>query len=73
MQEREKGGRYLGVFDLLTRLEQGAVNKRVMESLALGGAFDSFDTAHRAQYFAPSEKYDSYIEHLVKFAEKAVG
>jgi DNA polymerase-3 subunit alpha len=68
LEEREANGRYAGVFDLLTRLEHGAVNKRVIESLSLGGAFDAFDTAHRAQYFAPSDKYDSYIEHLVKFA-----
>ncbi|RMF00442.1 MAG: DNA polymerase III subunit alpha, partial [Bacteroidetes bacterium] len=68
LQEREKNGRYTGVFDLLTRLEPGAVNKRVIESLALGGAFDAFGTAHRAQYFAPSDKYDSYIEHIIKYA-----
>ncbi|MEM1215130.1 MAG: LAGLIDADG family homing endonuclease [Bacteroidota bacterium] len=68
LSERAAGGRYAGVFDLLTRLDQGSINKRVLESLALGGAFDCFDDIHRAQYFAPSEKYDSFIEHLVKFS-----
>lgn len=68
LNERDQKGRYQSVFDLLTRLEQGAINKRVLESLALGGGFDQFETIHRAQFFAPSDKYDSYIEHLVKFA-----
>lgn len=67
LDERDENGRYVSVFDLLTRLDQGAINKRVLESLSLGGAFDCFDEIHRAQYFAPSDKYDTYIEHLVKY------
>jgi DNA polymerase-3 subunit alpha len=67
LEERDQNGRYVSVFDLLTRLDQGAINKRVLESLSLGGAFDCFDDIHRAQYFAPSDKYDTYIEHLVKY------
>ncbi|PSR14977.1 MAG: DNA polymerase III subunit alpha [Bacteroidetes bacterium] len=67
LEEREKG-HYTSVFDLLTRLDQGSINKRVLESLALGGGFDCFGDLHRAQFFAPSEKYDSYIEHLVRYA-----
>ncbi|MCB0637786.1 MAG: DNA polymerase III subunit alpha, partial [Lewinella sp.] len=68
LDERGVAGKYESVFDLLTRLEQGAINKKVLESLALGGAFDCFDELHRAQFFAPSDKYDSFIEHLVRFA-----
>ena len=67
LAEREEAGRFSSVFDLLTRLDQGAINKRVLESLALGGAFDCFEEIHRAQYFAPSDKYDTFIEHLVKY------
>lgn len=67
LAEREKG-HFKSVFDLLTRLEQGAINKRVLESLALGGGFDCFDDNHRAQFFAPSDKYATFIEHLVKYS-----
>ena len=67
LEERDESGRFSSVFNLLTRLDQGAINKRVLESLALGGAFDCFEEIHRAQFFAPSDKYDTYIEHLVKY------
>ncbi|MEM9836355.1 MAG: DNA polymerase III subunit alpha [Bacteroidota bacterium] len=56
------------LFDMLLRVEQGSMNKRVLEALCMAGAFDSFAGVHRAQYFAPSEKYDSFLEHVVKYA-----
>jgi DNA polymerase-3 subunit alpha len=65
---REAGGEYESVFNLLQRANPGSINKRVLESLALGGSFDCFEAIHRAQYFAPSDKFDSYLEHLVKYA-----
>jgi DNA polymerase III subunit alpha len=45
------------------------VNKRVMESMVFGGAFDCFESAemHRATFFAPTEKHDSFIENLLKY------
>ena len=39
-----------------------------MESLVYAGAFDSYEDLHRAQYFAVSDKYETYIEHLTKWA-----
>ncbi len=68
LEARAAGGTYESVFHMLQRTEPGTINKRVLESLAYGGAFDGFGKLHRAQYFAPSEKYDSFLEHLVKFA-----
>jgi DNA polymerase III subunit alpha len=40
----------------------------VMESLVYAGAFDSYEEMHRAQFFAPSDKHETYIEHLTKWA-----
>jgi DNA polymerase III subunit alpha len=67
LKERQAGGPFSSIFDLMQRLSLQSVNKRVMESLALGGAFDCFTDLHRAQFFAPSEKYDTFIEHLLKY------
>ncbi|MBX2929362.1 MAG: DNA polymerase III subunit alpha [Saprospiraceae bacterium] len=67
LQERRKNGPFKSIFDIMQRLPLQAINKRVMESLAYGGAFDCFPELHRAQYFAPSDKYDSFIEHLTKY------
>jgi DNA polymerase III subunit alpha len=67
LEERRKNGPFRSIFDLMQRLPAQAINKRVMESLAYGGAFDCYPQLHRAQYFAPSDKYDSFIEHLTKY------
>lgn len=67
LAEREKNGPFQSIFDFVKRLNTKAANKKVMESLVLGGAFDGFENIHRAQFFAPSGKYDSFIEHILKF------
>jgi DNA polymerase-3 subunit alpha len=67
LEEREQNGHYLGFFDMMRRVNLRAVNKKVLESLAHGGGLDCFEELHRAQYFAPSEKYDSLIEHGLKY------
>ena len=67
LKNRTEKGHYQSVFDMMRRLSLRAVNKKVMESLALGGAFDRFEEIHRAQYFAPSEKYDTFLEHLLRY------
>jgi len=65
--EREANGPYSNIFDLTKRLVQGTLNKKSLESLALGGGFDSLGNQHRAQWFAPSGKYDTFIEHALKY------
>lgn len=64
---RTEQGDFVSVFDMMRRLSLRAVNKKVMESLALGGAFDRFENIHRAQYFTPSDKYDTFLEHLLRY------
>ncbi|MCB0520659.1 MAG: DNA polymerase III subunit alpha [Lewinellaceae bacterium] len=70
LAERDKGGKYADVFDLLKRLDAKSTNKKVLESLVLGGALDCYDDMHRAQYFTPSGKYDSFIEELINYGNK---
>lgn len=72
LSEREKG-HFNDIFDLVKRLNSKAANKKVMESLAYGGAFDCFEGIHRRQYFTPSGKYDSFIEHIIRFGHEYQG
>jgi DNA polymerase-3 subunit alpha len=125
IQERRENGPFATVFDLMRRLNLRTVNKRVLESLVFGGAFDGFSAVaagpplkgrventavssppnpsggsqspsgvsppspsggsqpspsggsqpspsglgklHRATFFAKTEKFDSFIEHLLKY------
>ena len=75
IEERQQNGPFRNIFDLMRRMNLRTMNKKVMESLAFAGAFDSFDTPaqagkpglHRATFFQPTDKYESFIEHLLKY------
>ncbi len=73
IQERQANGPFESIFDFMRRINLRTINKRVMESLAFAGAFDGLAASHpgggmhRATFFAPTDKYDSFIEHLLKY------
>lgn len=64
--ERNAKGPFRNIFDFMRRVSLRTVNKRVMENLVCAGAFDSF-IPNRAVFFQPSDKYDTFIEHLIKY------
>lgn len=68
LKEREKAGHYQSIFDFTKRLA-GTANKKILESLVYAGGFDSFPNVHRAQYFAPSDKYPTFLEHVTKYGQ----
>ena len=51
VKQRQVGGAYRDLFDFCNRVDKRIVNRRAMESLIRGGAFDSLHN-HRAQLFA---------------------
>jgi DNA polymerase-3 subunit alpha len=63
--ERKKG-HFKDIYDLIKRVNLRAVNKKLLDSLAMGGALDSFGL-NRAQYFTPSGGFETFIEHVIKF------
>lgn len=65
---RNENGSYKNIFDLMRRVNLRTVNKKSLESLVMGGAFDSFNGMHRAQYFGvyPNENI-SVIERAIKY------
>lgn len=60
--QRKKGGPYKDIFDFCQRMDGEQVNKRVVESLILSGAFDCTG-AHRAQLMAV---YESALDGAAK-------
>lgn len=68
IDERNKGGHFKDIFDLIKRVNQRTVNKKSLESLAYAGAFDCFKDIHRAQYFyvAQGEPLTG-IEKIIRF------
>jgi DNA polymerase-3 subunit alpha len=70
IEERLKNGPYKTVFDVVKRINQRAVNKKTMESLAYAGGFDCFTEHHRAQYFyTPPDETANGLERIIKFGQ----
>lgn len=67
LEEREANGQFENIFDFMRRVNLRAVNKKVMESLGYGGGFDCFEEITREQFFNPSDKYDTFVEHLLRY------
>ena len=68
--ERKENGHFTSIFDLVKRIDLRAANKKTFESLALGGAFDSFTGTHRAQYFALQDDNTVFLEKIIKYGSK---
>ena len=70
LEERGENGPFEDIFDMLKRLNSRFFNKKCFEALVHGGALDNLDAIHRAQYFSPVGRYDSYIEQLLRWASQ---
>ncbi len=70
LKERDQNGEYKSIFDLVERVNLQSTNKKNLEGLAMAGAFDSFQTMNRAQFFADSGDGTTFIEALIKYGNK---
>ena len=52
LEDREENGPFENIFDLSARVKNKGLNRKTVEALVEGGAFDSFETMHRAMFFA---------------------
>lgn len=67
IEEKSKHGPFKDIFDFVKRVNLRAVNKKSMESLIYGGAFDCFTDIHRAQYFYQAPGDMPSLEKILKF------
>ncbi len=67
LEARAQGGHFKSAADFVTRVDLRVCNKRVLESLALAGGFDSFKPLHRAQFFSNTGTGRTYLEDLIKY------
>lgn len=70
LEERKEKGSYKSIFDFTKRINLRAVNRRFIESMAMAGAFDSFEHTHRAQYFYREDTEDTiFLDKIIKHAQ----
>jgi DNA polymerase-3 subunit alpha len=70
LKERDQNGEFKSIFDLVERVNLQSTNKKNLEALAMAGAFDSFQSMNRAQFFADTGDGSTFIEALIKYGNK---
>ena len=68
--ERNKNGNYKDIFDFVQRLNQGACNRKALESMALAGAFDDFKEIKREDFFEVNPRGEVFSDTLMKFGAR---
>ena len=66
---RKEHGPFTSIFDFVTKVDQRLVNKKVLESLILAGAFDSI-SSNRAQLFESVDTAINYGQQVDKASNK---
>jgi len=69
IEERNANGPYKNIYDFFERINLSECNKRVLESLALSGAFDSIGVS-REPFVTPNEKGETFIEIMMRYSSK---
>ncbi len=69
IREREENGDFVSIFDFVKRVELRSVNRKSIETLVLGGAFDSMGVK-REQFFTVDIKGRTFLETVVKYGAR---
>ncbi|NNL61920.1 MAG: DNA polymerase III subunit alpha, partial [Flavobacteriaceae bacterium] len=67
---RKENGAYRSIFDMAKRIDLRAANKKAFENLANAGGFDCFADTHRAQYFQDDGDGITFLEKVIRYANK---
>ncbi|MCQ2272355.1 MAG: DNA polymerase III subunit alpha [Bacteroidales bacterium] len=67
--ERTANGPFKNFYDFMSRVDLRSCSRRLLESLAQGGAFDSFDGLNRAQLLTPDSNNRNYIEKMIAYVD----
>jgi DNA polymerase-3 subunit alpha len=70
IDERNKNGKFISLFDLAKRLDSKNINKRSLEGLALAGGFDAFEGVHRAMFFTLDNDGQTLTDKLIKYSNQ---
>ncbi|MDR2231782.1 MAG: DNA polymerase III subunit alpha [Tannerella sp.] len=69
IEERGNGGPYKDIFDFAERINLFACNKKVIDSLALAGAFDGLNVS-REPFITSNEKGETFSEIIIRHGNK---
>ncbi len=71
IRARQAGGPFESIYDFVERVGSVALNRRIMENLAVAGAFDCFaGDLSREDFFALTPKGDTLCEALIRYGQR---
>ena len=70
LKDRDENGPFNSIFELTSRVNTRAVNRRNLESLAKAGVFDFDSRYHRAQYVSPDSDGKIGVELAIRYGQK---
>ena len=70
VEERTKNGAFNNIFDFVQRINQGACNRKALESMALAGAFDDFKDIKREDFFETNQRGEVFSDILMRFGQR---
>ncbi|WP_295939716.1 DNA polymerase III subunit alpha [uncultured Alistipes sp.] len=73
IEERKANGPYKDIYDFMERVNYTTVNRKCLENLAYGGAFDSISGFHRGKFFGVDARDTSgltFIELLSRYGQR---
>lgn len=68
LDERDARGEYKSIFDLVERINLSMCNRKVLDNLALSGAFDCFEDVRREDFKA-DDFNPSFSEALIRYGQ----
>ena len=69
LEEREAHGEYTSIYDLVERVNLSTCNRKVLENLALAGAFDCFPNVSREDFGKAEDNSVAFDELLIKYGQ----
>ncbi len=70
LKVRNEGGKFTDIFDFVERVPAGTVNRRLMDNLALAGAFDCFEEIEREDFMETNPRGETMSEQLLKYGSQ---
>lgn len=65
---RNDGGAFTSIYDFVERVTPGVLNRRIIDTLAMAGAFDCFkDQIQREDFFETNNKGETFSESLLRY------
>ncbi|MCM1293805.1 MAG: DNA polymerase III subunit alpha [Bacteroides sp.] len=67
---RNAGGPFESIYDFVERVNPSALNRRIMDTLAMSGAFDCFsDHIQREDFFETNSKGETFSEAVLRYGQ----